>query len=44
MDVVHTQAKTSEKEWEGKKGRNNSYARGHTLDEGKRGEDPQSAA
>lgn len=44
MDVVHTQAKTSEKEWEGKKGRNNSYARGHTLGEGKRGEDPQSAA
>lgn len=44
MDIVHTKAKTQEKQWQGKKGKKNSYARGHTLGEGKRGEDPQSAA
>lgn len=44
MDAVHTQAKTQEKQWEGKKGKKNSCARGPTLGEGKRGEALQSAA
>lgn len=43
LDVVHTKAKPQEKQWEAKKGKKNSYARGHTLGEGKLGEDHSAA-